>query len=82
MSIDYCRKKERLQIKSSHSWLYRKLNEIENKEVNKVYILILNCDGPLLLQDPSSFQLTQSSTPSNNYKLSTPLSSYKQQLQQ
>jgi hypothetical protein len=49
------------------------LNEIENKEVHKVYILFLDCDGPLLLQDPSSFQFTQNSKPSDNYKLPTPL---------
>jgi hypothetical protein len=60
----------------------KKLNEIENKEVCKVYVLIIDCDGPLRLQDPSSFQFTQSSKPSNNYRLLTPLSSYKQQLQQ
>lgn len=77
--MDYCNKKERLQ---NQELTFRKLNEIENKEVHKVYIFILDCDVPLLLQDPNSFQFTQNSKPSNNYKLSTPLSSYKQQLQQ
>ncbi len=56
MSIDYGNKKERLQ---NQELTFRKLNEIENKEVYNAYILILDCDAPLLLQDPSSFQFPQ-----------------------
>jgi len=39
------------------------LNELKIKRFIKIY---LDSDGPLLLQNPSSFQFTQNSKPSNN----------------